>query len=294
MAVHAAEGQSRMLIVDSQVHIWGEDTPERPWPAPAHGRPVVHREQPITALSLLAYMKEAGVDRAIVVPPSWEGDRNDLVAKAVTDYPDRFRYVARYSLADPSLPQWIENWRDNAGMLALQLTFQTPLFQRPLVEGEIEWLWSAAERAGLPLTIYAPNALMPKLDQVAREHSALNIVINHFGLTGTRRDEEAFSDFDNLLALSARPNVALKASCLPFYTTQAYPFANLHRHIKSAFDAFGPRRLFWGTDLSRLPCSYREGVTLFTEQLPWLQGDDRTWVMGRGICEWLSWDDRAP
>src|SRR5580698_7484375 len=109
----AAQGLKRMLIVDSQVHIWGADTTDRPWPAPAHGRPVVHREQPITAQTLLADMKAAGVDRAIVVPPSWEGDRNDLVAQAVADYPDSFRYAARYSLADPTLPQWIGNWRDN-------------------------------------------------------------------------------------------------------------------------------------------------------------------------------------
>ena len=27
-----------MLIVDSQVHIWGANTPERPWPARAHAQ----------------------------------------------------------------------------------------------------------------------------------------------------------------------------------------------------------------------------------------------------------------
>ena len=73
------------------------------------------------------------------------------------------------------MPQWIGNWQYNPGMLALQLTFQTPLFQKPLIEGEIEWLWTAAERVGLPLTIYAPMLLMPRLDQVAREHPALSI-----------------------------------------------------------------------------------------------------------------------
>jgi hypothetical protein len=28
---------------------------------------------------------------------------------------------------------------------------------------------------------------------------------------------------------------------------------------------------------------------MFTEELPWLRGDDLEWVMGRGICEWLGW-----
>ena len=68
-----------------------------------------------------------------------------------------------------------------------------------------------------------------------------------------------------------------------------YPFRNLHPYIRQAFDAFGPKRTFWGTDLSRLPCTYQQGVTLFTEELPWLKGQDLEWVMGRGVCEWLGW-----
>ncbi|HEV2008573.1 MAG TPA: hypothetical protein VGQ88_07600 [Burkholderiales bacterium] len=55
------------------------------------------------------------------------------------------------------------------------------------------------------------------------------------------------------------------------------------------YDAYGPQRLFWGTDLSRLPCTYRQGVTMFTEEMPWLTDEDREWIMGRGVCEWLGW-----
>ncbi len=234
------------VIVDSQVHIWAVDSPDRRWPPPAHGlKPTPHREVPITANSLLQDMQAAGVDRTIVVPPSWEGDRNDVVSDAVKRHPDRFRFAARYDLQDRSASDWIASWRRQPGMLALQLTFQVPLFQKALVDGELGWLWSAAERAGLPLTIYLPNALMPIIDRVAQAHPGLSIVINHFGLTGSRRDDDAFTDFGNLLSMSRHPNVAVKASCLPFYTTQSYPFVNLHKYIRQAFDAFGPKRLFW-------------------------------------------------
>jgi predicted TIM-barrel fold metal-dependent hydrolase len=280
-----------LLIVDSQVHIWGPDTPDRRWPPPAHGlKPAPHREVPITAATLLEDMRSAGVDRAILVPPSWEGDRNDIVLEAAKTHPDRFRFAARYDLADPSAEEWISRWRSQVGILALQLTFQTPLFQKPLIDGALDWLWPAAEHAGLPLTIYIPNALAPVIARVAASHPELSIVINHFGLAGTRRDDEAFTDFGNLLALAKHSNVAVKASCLPFYTTQPYPFPNLHDSIRRAYDAFGPKRLFWGTDLSRLPCSYRQGVTLFTEELPWLNSSDKEWIMGRAVCQWLGWN----
>lgn len=47
----------------------------------------------------------------------------------------------------------------------------------------------------------------------------------------------------------------------------------LNPYIKHLVDAFGPRRTFWGTDLTRMPCTYRECVSLFTKELPWLTGE---------------------
>jgi len=44
-----------------------------------------------------------------------------------------------------------------------------------------------------------------------------------------------------------------------------------------------------GTDLTRMPRTYRECISLFTEELPWLEGADLEWVMGRGVCKWLGW-----
>ena len=93
-----------------------------------------------------------------------------------------------------------------------------------------------------------------------------------------------------VLKLAAYPNVAVKASMLPALSSEPYPYRNIHGYVRAAYDAFGPRRLFWGANLSRLSCSYRQAVTLFTENLPWLSGHDLEWVMGRALCEWLGWN----
>ena len=50
-----------MLIVDAQVHIWGADTPERPWPTGGHAR--AHRPAPFSKDDLLREMDAAGVAR---------------------------------------------------------------------------------------------------------------------------------------------------------------------------------------------------------------------------------------
>ena len=59
--------------------------------------------------------------------------------------------------------------------------------------------------------------------------------------------------------------------------------------VRRVVDAFGPERCFWGSDLSHLPCPYREVVTLFTEEMKTLSARELEWIMGRGLAEWLDW-----
>jgi hypothetical protein len=76
---------------------------------------------------------------------------------------------------------------------------------------------------------------------------------------------------------------------LLFRSTETFPFRDPHPHVRTLVDAFGRRRTFWGTDLTRMPCTYYECITVFTEHLPWLVGEDLEWVMGRGVREWVGW-----
>jgi L-fuconolactonase len=275
-----------MLIVDSQVHIWAADAPERPWPSGrAHQ---AHRPQPFSKDDLLEEMDGAGVSRVVIVPPSWEGDRNDLALEAARLHPDRFAVMGRLAVERPESRARVAEWKRQPGMLGLRFTFHTAV-QRPwLTDGTADWLWPAAEKAGLPVMVFVPGSI-PQAEAIAARHPGLRLVIDHLALPLDRKDAAAFEDLPKLLALARLPNAAVKASALPCYSTEPYPYRGLHKYIRQVHDAFGPRRMFWGTDLTRLPCSYRQAVTLFSEELTWLSESDREWIMGRGVAEWLGW-----
>ena len=273
-----------MLIVDAQVHIWGANTPERPWPA----RHKAHRDVPIDKDELLREMNAAGVDRVVIVPPSWEGERNDIALAAAKAHPDRFAVMGRLDPEAPGARSMIASWRKQPGMLGLRFTFHRPLLQPTLTEGRVDWLWPEAAKADVPIMMVVPHSLSHLVDGIAERHPGLRLVMDHLGLN-QGKDEEAFAEFDKFIALAKRPNIAVKVSCLPFFTADQYPFRKLHPYIRKVYDAFGPKRMFWGSDLSRLPCSYRQCVTLFTEEIPWLTAEDKDWIMGRGLCEWLGW-----
>lgn len=274
-----------MLIVDSQVHIWGADTPERPWPKRAEPQKPV----PFGKMDLLKEMDEAGVDRVVIVPPSWEGDRNDLANDAATTHPQRFATMGRLDPQDPKSRGLIAKWREQPNMLGLRFTFHIPQLVELITEGHMDWVWGEAEAAGVPIYVLVPHALVPLIDEVAGKYPRLKLVMDHLSLSSSKKDDAAFAEFDKLLAIAKRPNVAAKVSALPCYSTDRYPYKSLHPYIRQAYDAFGPRRLFWGSDLSRSPIPYRQHVTMFTEEIPWLSDSDKEWIMGRGVCEWLGW-----
>ena len=274
-----------MLIVDSQVHIWGADTPARPWPKRAEAQ----RPVPLGADDLLREMNEAGVDRVVIVPPSWEGDRNDLGIAASAAHPQRFAVMGRLDPQDPKSRGQLANWRQQTGMLGLRFTFHIPVLVTLLTEGHMDWVWGEAEKAGVPVYVLVPQPLVYLIDKVAQKYPGLKITMDHLSLSSSKKDAEAFHDLDMLLAIAERPNVAAKVSALPCYSTGKYPYKELHDYIRRAYDAFGPKRLFWGTDLSRSPITYRQNVTMFTEEIPWLTSEDKEWIMGRAVCEWLDW-----
>jgi predicted TIM-barrel fold metal-dependent hydrolase len=284
------------LIIDSQVHLWEAHRPDRPWPAEQIGKPSFvtmpgarpHRPEPLGAEELLGMMDKAGVDRAVIVPPSPVGDSNDTALEAAIKYPSRFAVMGRFNPEADGARERLESWLDQPGMLGIRMTFFKPHWARWLEGGVIDWYWSALERLNIPLMALAFGRIK-EIGALAERHPGLTVIIDHMGRQSSLRDDEAFADLDQMLALAKLPNVAIKASSLPCYTNDPYPFPKLTPYLKRTFDAFGPDRLMWGSDVTRLPCSYRECLDHFAKELPFLSGDDRARVLGGTAAKLLRW-----
>lgn len=274
-----------MIITDAQTHVFAPEAPDRPWLPGA--KSWAHGDEYRTE-DLVREMDAAGVDQAVLVPPSFEGDRNDVCLQAVADHPDRFRVMGRISLQDPASRGRLASWREQPGMLGVRLTFSRGDAAWWMTDGTADWFWPEAEEAGIPVMVFPPGLLAAVAD-VAKRHPDLKLVIDHLSIRTDLRDDELDPVIDELVGLARFPNVAVKATSLPSNVTDGYPFRSLHSRVERVVDAFGPRRVFWGSDFTRLPCTYREAVTMFTEELDFLSDDDLEWIMGRGVREWLGW-----
>jgi len=272
-----------MLIVDSQIHIWqnGKMSPQ-------------HRQIPTySAADALAEMATAGVDCSVIHPPSALGEAaNALAVEAVRKHPDRFCILGHFDLLSPDREKIVARWRERPGMLGFRYTFNQPQEKSWWTDGSLDWFWKASEKAGLVVGLLATGEHIKALGNIAERHPGLKFNIDHIGRGGGRaglKDDALYADLNDMLALAKLKNVGVKLSGAPSTSTQPYPYKNIHGHLQRIIEAFGPERSFWGTDITRMPCTYKQCVTMFTEEMPWLKGRDKEQVMGAAFVNWLGW-----
>lgn len=271
-----------MKIIDAQIHLWGAGLPDNQ----------AHRQvTAFTAAEAIAMMDRDGIDAAIIHPPSWDPNATALATAAVQDYPGRFAIMGSLPLENPRAAAQIAGWRQHTGMLGLRFLLLKEPYRSWARDGRLDWLWAAAEASNVPIALLATDSFAD-LAGIAARFPDLKLTIDHLGGRGgntTLKDDAAMAHIPALLALAKYPNIAVKATGLPGYSAEPYPFITMQGYLRQIFDAFGPERVFWGTDITKMPLSWRACATLFTEEIPWLNANDRRLIMGEAILAWWGW-----
>ena len=255
-----------MLIVDLQIHIWENGKMS------AH-----HRQIPTYDVDdALAEMKEAGVDAAVLHPPSIAGrggqrpgGRGGQGAPRQILHPRAFR--PRSAEQGGDRPQLALAAGDGRLPLHVQPAAPEALLDRRLARLVLGGL----REAGL-CRRPAGRRLYEGIRQDRRDAIPASKSISTISAGMAAAPAAPTSRPGPISPTCWRwpncPMSAVKMSGAPSYSSQPYPYKNIHGYLRQIFDAFGPHRCFWGTDITRMPCSYRQCVTMFTEELPWLQG----------------------
>jgi predicted TIM-barrel fold metal-dependent hydrolase len=273
------------MIVDAQVHLWKPEAPDRPWPPGGAAR--AQLPYPFLDDKLVPLMDEAGVDRAVLVPPTLEGERIDYVQEAVRRYPGRFGIMSRIAIDKPERAPRLATWRSQPGVLGVRVNYGFEW----LTNGVADWFWTAAEKANVPV-MFLTNGQNAEMAKVAAQHPGLTLICDHMGIsTAFMRDGTLADEIRTVAGLAKYPNVSVKLSSIPLYSKEPYPWRDVIPHMHRLFDAFGPQRCHWGTDMTNsfAKATLRQRITQFTEELPFLSESDKDWVMGRSILTRLRW-----
>lgn len=280
------------MILDTQIHLWEAERPDRPWRADR--KPSL--PTPFGPEQFLPMMDAAGVDRAIIVPPGIMGTDNRYALEVAAHFPDRFAVMGLIDTRAVDIEAQVARWRDQPGMLGIRTHLHAAERATWPHDRVLDPFWAACERYQVPVAVFLAGdveVVGPILERFPR----LKLIVDHLGLPQIDVSR-THPNLPALLALSRYPNVAVKLSTLASRSTVGYPFSDVHDLVRAVLDAFGPRRCFFGSDhtqqLARNKAKYEQEVDLFRVALPFRSDDDRAWVLGRAAAEYLDWPAGIP
>lgn len=279
-----------MAVIDSQVHVYEADTPERPWVQKITGPKHVTGDEQVAAMDAL------GIDGSIIVSTYMTYRFDSSYAEEVyAHHPGRFALVKPVDPADPAVIEDMEQWAAKPGAVGVRMMLAFSDITDPADPG-LNRVLAKAARQGMPVNIFATRCLDEAHSLIARNPDTL-IVIDHVGLPQTylRADEDVWLDLPKVLRIAELPNARIKLTGAGTMSQQPYPFEDLWERLLRIIDAFGTERCMWGTDWTRALkyLNYEQAVEYFRTS-PHLSGSDRAMLMGGSTERTYGWTPSRP
>jgi predicted TIM-barrel fold metal-dependent hydrolase len=185
----------------------------------------------------------------------------------------------------------VADWAAQKGTVGVRIMLNRNLSEDPADPG-INRVLVAGSRHGFPVNILAWGRL-DQVGQLAARNPDTQIVIDHVGLQQPFEPPappNPFAELPKVLALAARPNVAIKISGACTLSHEPFPYNDIWDPLCRIFEAFGLNRCLWGTDWTRATAllTYRQGVDAFRVTTR-LSDTDRAMLMGGALERIYKW-----
>jgi predicted TIM-barrel fold metal-dependent hydrolase len=265
-----------MRLIDSQIHLWTDQA--------AASKML---QQAMSPEEIIAQMDTCGVLRTYLVPG--HSGANELCVQAAKKWPDRFKALALLTLDKQASRDIVTQWA-SSGFVGVRLTFPPYREVSWLDDGTADWFWPLANALALPVMMWAPKRAAA-IGELAQRFARIRFIVDHINLFVMDKAEAVEREVSSVLQLAHLPNVAVKVSSLPAHSSEPFPYRDMHGHIERVVQAFGAERAMWGTDLTRMACSYPQAIAMFTEHLPFLNAEQLQSVMAGTAEHWLPWGE---
>ena len=216
-------------------------------------------------------MSHSGVERAVLCQHLGQFD-NSYIRSCVVDEPDTFAGVAMIDPRDSRALENLETLRVEGIMRGVRMTAESvksvPHFARRVLN------------CGLNLVLYCPDGISEirlQLDQLADLEGSGHVIITHLGTPQIA--DEALTRGLELLECASNPVVTVTLSGLGMACE--YPHEVAKDFVGATVDAFGHRRIMWGSNFPVLG-----GVDDYASDLALLLDD--FWELPKESIPWIS------
>jgi L-fuconolactonase len=274
------------MIIDSQVHAYEANSPQRPW------RNVPNWPAHVTGDEMVAAMDKVGVDGAIFISAfSLYGYDASYAVEVQRAHPGRFAIVKPVDPDDPGVADVIADWKTTPGAVGIRVMLPRESGRVPADPG-IDGILRTAARLDFPVNILCWDNLEVGAAIIDR-HPDTRFIIDHLGILQPRvppAPPEPWADLPKVLALAERPNAVIKVSGACTLSREPYPYDDIWDPLARIFDAWGFERCLWGTDWTRAfaVVNYEQAVEPFRTTAR-LTDAERTMLMGGACAKAYGW-----
>ncbi|MGW3043006.1 amidohydrolase family protein [Kitasatospora sp. NPDC001159] len=273
-------------IIDAHHHVWDLAVRPQPWIAGDALKPLA-RSFPVTDLEPQA--RAAGVTATVVVQTVCVPEETpELLALAAEDGPVA-GVVGWTDLTAPDVASALAALRESRGgdrLVGIRHQVQEESDPRWLLRADVRRGLRAVAEAGLVYDLVVKPHQLRAAAAAAAGLTGLTFVLDHLGkppiASGTLDAWAA-----DLRALAALPNTVCKLSGLVTEATPgSWTVEDLRPWAATAFDAFGPHRLLFGSDwpVSTLEAGYGEIVGIADRLTEGLSADEKEAVFRRNAA----------
>ena len=276
-----------MLTIDSQVHAYDKNSPQRPWVGEPKGWPAS-----ANADEMVAAMDAVGVDAAINISPfSVYGFDASYAIELYKKYPNRFALIKPVNPADPAIADTIADWKKTKGTVAVRLMLRE-LPTDPADPGITRVLKTAASHS-MPVNMLIWGGRIDQAKEICARNPDTSIVIDHLGIqqpSSAPAPADAWSDLPKMLKFGEHKNVSIKISGACTMSREKFPFNDIWDPVCKLIDAFGLERCMWGTDWTRAApvLDYKPAVDAFRVTNRFTDSD-REKLMGGSLMRIYNW-----
>ena len=276
---------TRTPTIDSQVHAYERNRPERPWSGHLQG------PEEVTGDDMVAAMDAVGVDGALLVSP-YSMYRYDAgyALEVYAKHPGRFGLIRPFDPQSDAIEEEMAEWTGTPGVVGARIMLSYGSYEAD--DPGLNRILAAGAQAGAPINIMSSGNL-PLLRELALRNPGSQIVIDHVGLVqpfAPPAPPEPFAELDSVLSLAELDNVAIKISGACTLSHEPFPYSDIWEPLRRIFEAYGFERCLWGTDWTRAVnlLTYEQGVEAFrvTDQL---SDSERATLMGGSLAKIYNW-----
>lgn len=265
-------------LVDAHVHVWTDQLTRYPIdPAfqPSDMQPATFPPE-----TLLSLCRPHRVDRVVLIQMSYYRFDNRYLLDVIARQPDVFVGIGVIDETASGVTRTIHDLA-RRGVRGFRIHPSDQDLQRWIGSAGMAELWSTCADQQLAVCPLINPVALPLIEQMCQRFPRTTVVIDHFariGIDGTLPPAQ----IDQLCRLARFNQVYVKTSAFYALGAKKSPYTDLIPLIRRVRDAFGAKRLMWGSDCPfqvEDGHRYLDSLALIRDRIDFLSRDEREAIL---------------